>query len=149
MLWRTGTHCCHSHICSRIVNMTSMRSYKMFIGLNGKLENLRDVLFCKLWLIYLRCLRWKSLHVNKELLILLDNMQHWQPHQNKYWSVISLNWCGHMSRKVESLLTKLFLCILFPSVPLFVVDSQCYYVVLWLLLAIIILELTSFLIEYL
>ena len=73
-----------------------------------RLDNSPYLLFCELWILSLRCLRWLSLHVNKEECILLTNMQHSQPHISFYWSEILLSWGGNMLCNIESLMIILY-----------------------------------------
>ena len=104
----TVKHCYHRHVCSSIVNMTSMSSYWILIGFKNTTGYFPDFLFCALWLPSLRCFRQQLCRVNRWQFILLADMQHSQPHITLYWEVIFFSWCGKILRKFELLMMILF-----------------------------------------
>ena len=99
MLWGTGTHFCHIHICSRMLNMTSMRSYSIFIGF----KYTKSSVFCIVTSIFgvfemTITLCWQGqMHY-------FGRLQHSQPHIIMYQSFIVLSWGCNMLRNVESLM---------------------------------------------
>ena len=61
--------------------------------------------------------KWQSRHDNNYEWMILEDMQHSQPHINSYWEVIFLSWDGKRWCKVESLMVILLSAYLYCSSP--------------------------------
>ena len=104
MVWVTRTHCFHSHIYSRTINVSDMQFHCILYVSYKQLDNSLELLFFALWLLSLRCFIWRSRNANKEECKLFAAMQHSQPNMTLYQEVILLTWGGNMFLKDVSLI---------------------------------------------